>query len=140
MRKENIMKDIEKELKARVISLLEEADKAKPGSDEQKNLVDEAMKCADEHLKYLKGEDEIFNNDAVRQKAYAEVAKLKEELRQLSEEPEFDFKKWLMQIRPDQVVNTMIILSVTVAAFRMEKTGFIFPERLVKWAMKLFNR
>ena len=140
MRKETIMKDIEKEFKTRVLSLLEEVDNAKAGSDEQKNLVEEATKCADEYLKYLKGEDEIFNNDATRQKAYAEVEKLKAEVEKLSEEPGFDLKKWIMQIRPDQVANTVVILAVTAAAFRMEKNGCIFPERLIKWPMKLLGK
>ena len=134
------MKDIEREFKARVLSLLEEVDDAKAGSEDQKNLVEEAVKCADEYLKYLKGEDEIFNNDATRQKAYAEVEKLKAEVEKLSEEPEFDFKKWIVQIRPDQIANTIVILTITAAAFRMEKNGFIFPERLVKWPMKLFGK
>ena len=134
------MKDIEKEFKTRVLSLLEEVDDAKAGSDEQKNLVEEAVKCADEYLKYLKGEDEIYNNDAIRQKAHAEVAKLKAEVEKLSEEPEFDFKKWIMQIRPDQIASLTIILFVTAAAFKMEKDGCIFPERLIKWPMKLFGK
>lgn len=135
------MKDIEQGLKDSVNLLLEQFKDAKAGSDEQKAIVDGVVKLSDERLKYIKGEDEIFNNDAERQKLYAEVDKIKAEIRKTEEDHKpNDLKAWAMQMRPDQIVNDAIIIMALIATVRMEKNGFILPERLTKWGMKLFGK
>lgn len=135
------MQDIEREVKERITKILEDSDVAKAGSDEQKALIHEACELGELFLKVKKSEEDIFNNDAIRQKNHAETAKIKAEIDKLNEEDiPMDLKRWIAQIRPDQVVNAIVIISITVAAFRMEKTGFIFPERLVKFGMRLFSK
>ena len=134
------MKDIENGLKNGTLNLLEQLDKTKLASDEQKAVIDSIVKLADENLKYLKGEDEIFNNDAERQKLYAEVEKLKAEARRSDRDIPIDnFRSWMMQIRPDQAANIIVILTITGIAVNMEKNGHILPDRLLKWGMKLFK-
>ena len=71
MRKETEMKDIEQELKSGVMVLTDQLKEAKAGSDEQKAITENLVKLAEENLKYLKGEDDILNNDAQRQNLYA---------------------------------------------------------------------
>lgn len=138
-RKETEMKDIEQELKGGVMILSEQLKTAKPG-DEQRAIVDNLVKLAEENLKYLKGEDDIFNNDAQRQKLYAEVEKLKAEVDRIENDiPETGWKAWVAQMRPDQVANIVVILAITGAAVSMEKNGHILPDRILKWGMKLFR-
>ena len=140
MRKETEMKDIEQELKGGVMILSEQLKTAKPGSDEQKTITECLVKVADENLKYLKGEDDIFNNDAQRQKLYAEVEKLKAEANRIENDiPGSGWKAWVAQMRPDQVANIVVILAITGAAVSMEKNGHILPDRILKWGMKLFK-
>ena len=134
------MKDIEQNLKSSVNLLTEQFKEAKPGSDEQKAIIDGMVKCSDEYLKYIKGEDDIFNNDAERQKLYTEVEKLKAETQKLIDKSLPDIKTWVMQMRPDQVVNDAIIIMALVATVRMEKNGFILPDRLLKLGWKLFGK
>lgn len=135
------MKDIEQELKSSVSLLNGQVKEAKAGSDEQKALIEGTIKFADEYLKYIKGEDEIFNNDAERQKLYAEVDKVKADICRMEEDHKpADIKTWAMQMRPDQIVNDAIIIMALIATVRMEKNGFILPERLTKWSMKLFGK
>ena len=134
------MKDIEQELKYGVIVLANQLKEAKPGSDEQKAIAECLVKVAEENLKYLKGEDDIFNNDAQRQKFYAEVEKIKAEVNKLENDiPESGWKSWVAQMRPDQVANIVVILAITGAAVSMEKNGHILPDRILKWGMKLFR-
>lgn len=134
------MKDIEQELKGGVMVLADQLKEAKPGSDEQKAIAECLIKVADENLKYLKGEDDIFNNDAQRQKLYAEVEKLKAEVRKMNNDiPETGWKAWVAQIRPEQVMNDAIILVIVGVAVKMEKDGHILPDRILKWGMKLFK-
>ena len=134
------MKDIEQELKGGVMVLADQLKEAKPGSDEQKAIAECLIKVADENLKYLKGEDDIFNNDAQRQKLYAEVEKLKAEVYRIENDiPDAGWKAWVAQIRPDQVANIVVILVITGAAVNMEKDGHILPDRILKWGMKLFK-
>lgn len=134
------MKDIEQEFKGVVTVLSDQFKEAKPGSDEQKAIVECMIKVADENLKYLKGEDDIFNNDAQRQKLYAEVEKLKTEMRRMENDiPKTGWKAWIAQIKPEQVMNDAIILTIVGAAVKMEKDGHILPDRILKWGMKLFK-
>lgn len=140
LRKETEMKDIEQELKSGVMVLSDQLKAAKAGSDEQKAITECLVKVAEENLKYLKGEDDIFNNDAERQKLYAEVEKLKAEVQRIENDiPETGWKAWIVQMRPDQVANIVVILAITGAAVSMEKNGHILPDRILKWGMKLFR-
>ena len=139
-RKETKMKDIEQELKDGVMVLASQLKEAKPGSDEQKAIADSLVKVAEENLKYLKGEDDIFNNDAQRQKLYAEVEKLKAEVNRIENDiPGTGWKAWVMQMRPDQAANIIVILMITGATVSMEKHGHILPDRILKGGMKLFR-
>ena len=134
------MKDIETELKSRVLTLLEQFDETAAGSKESVMVAANVAKLTDSYLKVVKGEDEIFNKDAEREKLHAETRKLKLEAdRMENERTEKTFKEWAMQMRPDQVANIIVIIAITGASVSMEKNGHILPDRFIKWGMKLFR-
>lgn len=134
------MNEIKQEVKSSILNSLEELKNVTPGSKESVLITQNTTKLIEAQLKLIKAEDEIFNNDAEREKLHAETKKLKAELAQLENDSNPTIKEWLAQLKPDQVMNAVIILGVTGAAINLEKSGYILPERLVKIGMKLFGR
>ena len=71
------MDDIRKRLKQSIELQLDELDQAKTKPDDSKIRADNAVKLTEAYLKTVKGQDDIFNNEADRQKTHAEIKKIK---------------------------------------------------------------